>query len=471
MDNNSPIYFDEINAVIVRKDLIYNIWLILLAAVTAVMGISACHTMFYTPEYTSSAAFVVSARGTGSTASTYSTLTTANEMAEVFREVFQSDVMKRTVRQYAETNLDDVSISARVIPKTNLIQVEVTGKEPEETYQVIRAVMDYYPNVSEYLFGNAVLEILKSPTVPFQPSNKLEVVKYEIMGGLAAAVLMTGIVMIFSILRSTVKTERGAKRRLKGHQLGLIGHEDKRRLMGRQGKKKKQSILITNPTTSFRYVEASRKAAFRVQYEMNRNGEKTLLITSVSENEGKSTVAANLALALADNGKTVLLIDLDLRKPSLHKVFDMPKEAKYMQAVLNRRETLAFEERGKLYLLLNDQEIENPSQYLRSEQVSELLRQVKEQVDFVILDSAPLSVAADTEFLTEYADASILVVRQDWIAAADINEAADRLQKSHSGFTGYILNDFAGNNPLKDRRYQYGDRKYKTGTAPRRTEM
>lgn len=116
MDNNSPIYFDEINAAIVRKDLIYNIWLILLAVVTAVMGISACYTMFYTPEYTSSAAFVVSARGTGSTASTYSTLTTANEMAEVFKEVFQSDVMKRTVRQYVETKLDDVSISARVIP-------------------------------------------------------------------------------------------------------------------------------------------------------------------------------------------------------------------------------------------------------------------------------------------------------------------------------------------------------------------
>lgn len=463
MDNNSLIYFDEINAAIVKKDLKYNLWLMLLAAVTAVMGISACYTMFYTPEYTSSATFVVSARGTGSTASTYSTLTTANEMAEVFKEVFQSDVMKRTVQQYVEAKLNDVSISARVIPETNLIQVKVTGKEPEETYQVIRAVIDYYPGVSEYLFGNAVLEILQSPTVPVQPSNKLEVVKYEMIGGVAAAVLMVGIIIIGSILRKTVKTECAARKRLKGHQLGLIVHEDKRRLRGRGGKNRKQSILITNPMTSFSYVESSRKAAFRVQYEMDKKSQKTLLITSVSENEGKSTVAANLALALAENGKKILLIDLDLRKPSLYKVFDMPKEAKYIQAVLDQKETLVFEEKGKLYLLLNNQEIENPSQYLRSEKVSDLLRQVKEQVDFVILDSAPLSVAADTEFLTEYTDASILVVRQDWITADDINEAADRLQKSHSDFTGYILNDFAGNNPLKDRQYQYGDRTYGAG--------
>ena len=84
----------------------------------------------------------------------------------------------------------------------------------------------------------------------------------------------------------------------------------------------KSPVLLTNPGTSFQYVEDMKKLARKVSSKMKEKNAKTLLVASVEENEGKSTVAANLALALAEESEKVLLIDADLRKPSQYKILD-----------------------------------------------------------------------------------------------------------------------------------------------------
>ena len=85
-------------------------------------------------------------------------------------------------------------------------------------------------------------------------------------------------------------------------------------------------MLITNPARSFLYVESLKRIASRVRGRLDRKGGKVLLVTSVAENEGKSTLAANLALALAEEQNRVLLLDCDFRQPALHKIFEIPEK-------------------------------------------------------------------------------------------------------------------------------------------------
>ena len=82
-------------------------------------------------------------------------------------------------------------------------------------------------------------------------------------------------------------------------------------------------MLISNPLRSFQYAESNKMMASRVRSYLDKENAKTLLVTSVMENEGKSTVAANLALGLAQEGNRVMLIDCDFRKPAQYKIFDM----------------------------------------------------------------------------------------------------------------------------------------------------
>ncbi len=441
MDFDTFIYWDEVNLSLVKRDFKKSLWMILLTAVSTWMTIFALYTIFSVPQYTCSATFAVAAKGSGANA--YASLATTNGMANVFQRVFEGDVMKRTLSQYVDAKLDDIRIAASVIPETNLIQVEAAGASPIETYEVVCALMEYYPNVSEYLFGNAVLEVLNQPTIPDRASNRLEFLRTSAIGGAAALLLMSGAVVVSSVWRGTVKTVQAANRRLGGKRLGTFPDEDKNagRKKGRQGK---SSILITNRMTSSAYAEACRKAAFRIQHEMEKDDKKVLLVTSVSENEGKSTIALNLSLAMAENGKRVLLIDLDLRNPSLRNIWSFPDEAGVLQEALKQNASYQLDPKKKLSVLLNEAEIKNPAQYLRSEPMAALLEAVKRQADIVILDSAPLNVAADTEFLMEYADASLLVVCQDKALIRDIRKAMEWLRKSHAGFIGYVLNHVAG---------------------------
>ena len=98
-------------------------------------------------------------------------------------------------------------------------------------------------------------------------------------------------------------------------------------------------MRITNPILSFRYVESCRLTATKVRNYMDRRKAKVLMITAVMENEGKSTVAANIALSLAQEGSKVLLVDSDFRKPAIYKIFEIAKdEVNDLPAVLRTGE-------------------------------------------------------------------------------------------------------------------------------------
>ena len=123
-------------------------------------------------------------------------------------------------------------------------------------------------------------------------------------------------------LRDTVKCEADVEQKLDTRLLATVRHEKKQKTL----RNRKTSILITNATTGFAFVETFKRLRTRVDYLMRRAQGRTILVTSLLEDEGKSTVAVNLALAMARRHKNVLLIDLDMKKPALYKLLDRQQE-------------------------------------------------------------------------------------------------------------------------------------------------
>lgn len=466
MNDEVLFYFDEINIRSIIRDVLRNCWMILLAGLSAILLVSGYQNIIYEPEYTSRATLVVSAKGSGTTSS-YASLTTTSEMAGVFSNVFSSSVLKKRIVEELELQDAEFAIKAQTIPETNLMVLSVTGKQPQIVYQVICGAIEHYADVSEYVFSNAVLDVMESPVVPLYPSNGIPLRSYQKKAALAAAALMGAFLVFMSVMRGTIKTEAAAVRRLKGTKLALVGHEEKNRTLKAKFRNKNKAILITNPITTFRYVETFRKLAFRIQSEMKKNGHKILLVSSVEENEGKSTIASNIALAMAQAGKRVLLVDLDLRRPAIYKIFDL--ESKREKGFW--KEELSVSRQHKIQLLLNKRAVRNPAVFMKERDIGAVLERSKETADIVIVDSSPMNAAADTELVLSYVDASVLVVRKDWVPTKDLNHAIDILEKGNTEFLGYVLNDYETRKSWSSRtdgyRYGYGYGTYQANEGDR----
>ena len=220
-------------------------------------------------------------------------------------------------------------------------------------------------------------------------------------------------------------------------------------------------MLITHPTVSFPYTEGVHKLGRKVRNAMHKRHAKILLITSAGENEGKSTVAANLALSIAEHGKKVLLIDLDMRKPSLNKIFGVEEEniddiGQFLIGKGTGDNLIRLLDQEKLHVILNTKEYSRSTEMLSNGRLEKLFQYLREHFDYILIDSSPMNIVADAEVIANYADASMVVVREHASAARAVNEVLDTLRDSHAKPIGCVLNDTHTGVTSALGGYQYG---------------
>jgi capsular exopolysaccharide synthesis family protein len=169
------------------------------------------------------------------------------------------------------------------------------------------------------------------------------------------------------------------------------------------------------------------------------------MVTSVMENEGKSTVAVNIALALAQKYDRVLLLESDLRKPACHTIMNQKDIKVSLKEVLlsnAKPEDAVIQDRASgLYMMLDAKGIRNPGDLLGSKPMADLIQWCRDNFDFVVMDLPPMSVASDSESILEFADGSMLVIRQNVVRADALNRAIVALKRGKAKFTGCVLNN------------------------------
>ncbi|WP_461672896.1 CpsD/CapB family tyrosine-protein kinase [Priestia megaterium] len=171
---------------------------------------------------------------------------------------------------------------------------------------------------------------------------------------------------------------------------------------------------------------------------------KSLLLTSGGTAEGKSTTASNLAAVYAQQGLKVLLVDADLRKPTAHYTFRLENHSG-LTNVLTRQSSLgqAVQETEvlDLFVLTSGPIPPNPSELLASDQMAELLKEMKQQFDMIIFDTPPILAVADAQILANQVDASILVVSSGKTEKEAGLKAKELLVHAKSKLLGAVLNN------------------------------
>lgn len=183
---------------------------------------------------------------------------------------------------------------------------------------------------------------------------------------------------------------------------------------------------------------------------------KSIVFTSSELGEGKSTVTANMAITWAQQGKRVLLIDADLRRPVVHSIFKRPNKQGLTNVLTsnssNNSAYLSPSGIENLTLMTSGPQPPNPGTILNSLRMKTLLKQMEKEFDLVVLDVPPMMAVADTQELTSYIDGTILVVRQGVVTKSTLKRSVELLNMAHSSLLGYVMNDVGRS---KVSRYNY----------------
>ena len=439
--NQKAVKYRTIDLSSIKRDVLKQWWAILLFSVAVALLVNTVANIMYVPQYSTSATFVVTTRGTDT--SLYQSVTSANETADRFETILKSSILKRAIAKELHVSEYNAETEIQRVEETNLIVLTVTHRSALMAYKYIRSIMNNYNVISDFVIKNVVLDVLEQPSIPLSPTNANRSMLFTEMGFLAALILAVLYVAYFSYLKDTVKNAKEASSKLAARLLGSICHEVKG---SERRKTKKTAMIITNPILSFKYTEACRMVASRVRSRMDKKGAKTILVTSVAENEGKSTVAANIALALAQEGNNVLLIDADFRKPSLYKIFDINKKSvtnliSILRSGEGMNKAIIKFKKHPLYFMLNNTNTGSIDDVLANNRFYTLIRFSRSKFDYIILDTAPMGMVPDAEGIAEFCDSSLIVVREDMILARNINDAIDTLNETNAKVLGVVLND------------------------------
>jgi polysaccharide biosynthesis transport protein len=318
-----------------------------------------------------------------------------------------------------------------------------------ETTQKTRAALNERIDQLKIASGVAARNVVIStpPVVPDIPSkpSKVKILALALAAGLGLAATL---IVLLKAFDNTILSIDQAETELGLPVLAAVPQA--------KGKAAKTQLVIADLPAS-REAEAFRCLRTAVSLANSDGTQKVILFTSAVPAEGKSYCSSNYAAALAQQGLRTLLIDCDLRRPALGRVFPSKKEANGITDFLTGKskfdECWHVTEVSKLYFMPAGTKNANPAELLSGEVVAKILKEASRKFDRVIIDSAPVNAVSDTLLLAEHVDAVVFVVRARSTPVRATMRALQQLQQANGTPYGVVLNRL----PTRGANYYYYD--------------
>ncbi len=417
-------------------------WLTI-AAVTllAVLGATA-FTLMTTPQYQASTRLYVSATGGTSASERFQGNRLSQERVLSYTELLRGQTLAQ--RTVDKLNLDmsagqlrsEVKASAK--PDTVLINVQVRDASPVRARDIADALSDEFvvmvreletPEPGGKPDARVVVEqraaVPEAPIVPKKARNLALGLVFGVTLGLAIAVLR-------DLLDNTVK-DRETLEGIAG--VGIVGAIP-------LDKERRNQPAISFDRDNSAIAEAFRKLRTNLQFLAVDNPPRVIVLLSSAPSEGKTTTAINVALALAEANKNVVLVDGDMRRPSLDKYLDLVGSVGFstvLSGVASLDEVLQETKFPRLTVLAAGPTPPNPSELLGSQAARKLLADLRSQFDYVVVDSAPLLAVTDGAILAAAADGALIMAKYGETKREQLAHAVGTLKDVGASLLGTVL--------------------------------
>ncbi|MGM9969138.1 MAG: polysaccharide biosynthesis tyrosine autokinase [Anaeroplasma sp.] len=330
-----------------------------------------------------------------------------------------NDIETSTLRSMVSTNYSTTSL---------LVQIKVTGTNKTKTKEYANAITNALIEVSnseDYKFINGAI----SQTTPAKegvyssPNKKLYVLISFVLGAIISCV----VVFFKEFLSNKFKTKKDVENILDEKIIGLF-YDNK-------NAKEDNFKLLESNVSNF---ESFNKLLNNIKYSNIENPYKVIMITSSIPDELKSTTLVNLASCMINNKKRVVIIDLDTRKPVVHKFFNVTKEiglVDYIEGAIKKEELIKHTENGTDVITLG-KSIPNPTVIIESKALASLISELKEEYDYVLIDTPPVLACSDAQVISKLCDGVIYNVAMNFVKKNDAKECITSLRNINSNIIG-----------------------------------
>lgn len=205
--------------------------------------------------------------------------------------------------------------------------------------------------------------------------------------------------------------------------------------------------------------EQYRAIRTNIEYSNVDQNTKTILVTSSDKNEGKTTTVSNLAVSFANLNKKVLILDCDLRNPSIHKMFKLNNIYGLTDILAKDRavdKCIQETELENLYVLTAGATPPNPAEILSSEKMKNLIEDLKNIYDYIFIDTPPIGLVTDAGVLSSFTDGVVLVVKSESVEKKYLEETKKKLDAVDARILGAILNSYKSEQKDYDYYSYYG---------------
>ena len=444
MNKNENIEFKRMLDILNNKKGIIILILILFIA------LGYLYSYYYVvPEYKSTSTLLLIPNDDETVTS--SDLTLNSGLISTYGNIAKNSKVLKQVISNLNLNIQEVQLLSKIeiniIKDTHIMEISVSDTDPQMATNITKELSNVFLNEIKQIYNLNNIGIVDEAQLPDTPYN-INHIKDMFMFVCMGIVVSFAYVVIIYLFDNTIKKEEDIEEYIKIKSLGSVPiNNDKSEIINRENTKTYITKSINTIRTNILYMNSTKNA-------------KTILITSCMPREGKSWISTNIAVSFAETNKKVLLVDADMRKGRINKIFKVDNRAGLSNYLFNMnsdvekdvylaKEYIKETKIPNLHILTNGTIPPNPSELLASSNMKELLAILKSIYDIIIIDAPPCKLVSDSIVLSTIVDSSVIVTNSGNTKISDLKE----IKKSINIVGGKIIGAIVNKAKIKGKKY------------------
>lgn len=474
--------------------LVNRAWLIGLVAVLFAVVTFLGTLLFVTPKYESTAMFYVNNNslsiGEASVSISSSDISASKSLVKSYIVILETRETLNDVIDYSGVNRTygqlKGMISAAAVDSTEIFQVVVTSEDPAEAENIADAISYILPKRISSIIEGTSAKVVDSAVLPTRASSP-NYSKNTMVGFFLGLLLSAAVIILNALLDNTIRDEEDITSVVKYPVLSAIpdlrdsGKKGKYYKYGKYaygyGERRKQTTKdgeqpLVGPGIGFAASEAYKLLRTKVTFSFTDNGCHIIGVSSAINSEGKSLSSVNLAYSMSQLGKRVLLIDCDMRRPSVPKKLPVAKSPGLSDYLTGQEgsgkiiQMCGIEGEEQAFHVISAGRIPpNPMELLSSDRMVQLMDRLRAHYDYIFLDLPPVEEVSDALAAVRYADGVLLVVRQNGCDRIALSNAVRHFEFMDTKILGIVFNCVSGERTRYTNKYYrkyYGQAYYES---------